>query len=78
MRTDWDGSSDKYARMISGWLSKLGLVEKRDKSFSVVIGGLTHNERIVEHLLLGAEYIKRGIRTLDDFKKSFANKEIEF
>jgi hypothetical protein len=32
----------------------------------------------VEHLLLGAEYIKRGILTLYDFKNSFVNKEIEF
>jgi len=32
----------------------------------------------VEHLLLGAEYIKRGILTLYDFKNKFENKEIEF
>ena len=27
MKTDWDGSSDKYARMIAKWLEKLGLVK---------------------------------------------------
>lgn len=28
IRSDREGSSDKYARMISGWLSKVGLVDK--------------------------------------------------
>lgn len=44
MKSDWDGSSDKYARMISGWLSKLGLVEKVPKEFNVNISG---SEKIV-------------------------------
>lgn len=33
IRQDWEGSSDKYARMISGWLTKLGLVKKEAKVF---------------------------------------------
>ena len=28
MRSDYEGTSDKYARMTAGWLAKLGLVEK--------------------------------------------------
>lgn len=28
IRSDYEGTSDKYARMIAGWLAKLGLVEK--------------------------------------------------
>lgn len=39
MRSDWDGSSDKYARMIGGWLVKLGLVNKVNKTFAVDVGG---------------------------------------
>ncbi len=35
IRQDWEGSSDKYARMIPGWLSKLGLVKKENKTFKV-------------------------------------------
>ena len=35
MRTDWDGSSDKYARMISKWLEKLGLVEQEPKYYEI-------------------------------------------
>lgn len=35
IRQDWEGSSDKYARMIAGWLSKLGLVKKEKKTFKV-------------------------------------------
>lgn len=44
IRQDWEGSSDKYARMIAGWLSKLGLVKKEDKTFKV--GDVSQVERI--------------------------------
>ncbi|WP_167957650.1 restriction endonuclease FokI C-terminal domain-containing protein [Anaerosporobacter faecicola] len=39
MKADWEGSSDKYARMIAKWLSKLGLVEMVSKTFDVSIQG---------------------------------------
>lgn len=35
MRMDWDGSSDKYARMIGKWLTKLGLLTQKSKYFDV-------------------------------------------
>ena len=35
MRMDWDGSSDKYARMIGKWLTKLKLVKQESKYFKV-------------------------------------------
>lgn len=41
MKTDWDGSADKYARMIGGWLYKLGLVNKTAKDFHLKVNGLT-------------------------------------
>lgn len=39
--SDWEGSSDKYARMICGWLGhhKIGWVNQQPKTVSVVIGG---------------------------------------
>ncbi|HEX3075903.1 MAG TPA: restriction endonuclease FokI recognition domain-containing protein, partial [Lachnospiraceae bacterium] len=33
MKADWEGSSDKYARMIAKWLTKLGLVTQIPKTF---------------------------------------------
>ena len=46
MKADWDGSSDKYARMIGSWLDKLGLVSKANKTFNVVVDGLTQSVSI--------------------------------
>ncbi|SFA86437.1 MULTISPECIES: restriction endonuclease FokI C-terminal domain-containing protein [unclassified Bacillus (in: firmicutes)] len=47
IRSDWEGSADKYARMIAGWLSKMGLVTQPRKDFVVpTVGGHTRNEYI--------------------------------
>lgn len=47
IRSDWEGSADKYARMISGWLVKMGLVAQGRKNFVVpTVGGSTRNEYI--------------------------------
>jgi hypothetical protein len=35
IKTDWDGSSDKYARMICSWLKALGWVKQEEKSFNI-------------------------------------------
>lgn len=35
MKTDWDGSADKYARMICSWLSTLDWVVKEPKNFII-------------------------------------------
>lgn len=37
IKTDWEGSADKYARMISKWLEKLGLVSQVPVKFNVDI-----------------------------------------
>ena len=39
MKADWEGASDKYARMIARWLANLGLVEQIKKNVSVTTGG---------------------------------------
>lgn len=46
IKTDWDGSSDKYARMISGWLVKLGLLIQRPKLVTIDFGGEVYSETI--------------------------------
>lgn len=35
MKTDWDGSSDKYARMICSWCIAMGWVKKESKCFLI-------------------------------------------
>lgn len=46
MRMDWDGSSDKYARMIGKWMSKLKLVTQEAKYFEVNCGTEIKQEMI--------------------------------
>lgn len=48
IRQNWEGSSDKYARMICGWLSnsQIGWVVKTRKTVTIQIG----NERFTEIL----------------------------
>lgn len=59
IRQDWEGSSDKYARMIAGWLTKLGLVKKQSKNFSIILDGLTHIESIPHAFLITGEGLKQ-------------------
>lgn len=59
MKSDWDGSSDKYARMIGGWLVKLGLVEKVKKTFAVEVDGLTVHVDISHAFKITAEGLKQ-------------------
>jgi len=35
MRTDWESTLDKYARMISGWLESVGLLRRVEKKFNI-------------------------------------------
>lgn len=59
IRQDWEGSSDKYARMIAGWLSKLGLVKSQKKYFDVNVDGLTHREYISHAFKITGEGLKQ-------------------
>lgn len=54
MRTDWDGSSDKYARMIAKWLVKLGLVEQIAKQITVSVAGIEYTETIGQAYVITA------------------------
>jgi hypothetical protein len=55
MRNDWEGSSDKYARMIAGWLGKLGLVQKINKSVMVAVGENDYTETIGQSFVITAQ-----------------------
>lgn len=46
MRSNYEGSSDKYARMICAWLKQLGWVEGSSKDVSVTIGQSTYSCKI--------------------------------
>jgi len=59
IRSDWEGSSDKYARMISNWLTKLGLVSTIRKEFDVVVGGRTQSEYISHAFKITMEGLKQ-------------------
>ncbi len=57
MKADWEGSSDKYARMIASWLEKLGLVEKLPKTVSVLTAGKEYKETIGQAYIITASGI---------------------
>lgn len=59
IRQDWEGSSDKYARMIAGWLTKLGLVKKQNKNFRITVDGLIHVESIPHAFKITGEGLKQ-------------------
>lgn len=60
MKSDWEGSSDKYARMIAKWLSKLGLVEMKPKNF------LVETKKGIKEVVIGQAYqiTAKGIKAL--------------
>lgn len=57
MKADWEGSSDKYARMIASWLEKLGLVEREPKKISVLMAGKVYEETIGQAYVITANGI---------------------
>jgi hypothetical protein len=61
LRTDTEGSSDKYARMIAKWLSKLGLLTQVSKEVEINIGGDKYKEKIGQSYMITA----KGIRALN-------------
>ena len=46
IRSDWESSSDKYARTIAQWLGHLGLVESCKKEVSVEYGHKMHSDTL--------------------------------
>lgn len=73
VRQNWEGSSDKYARMISGWLSKLGLVKKERKKFDAISNGIKYKEYIPHAFKITAD----GLRQLRRAKGTTSAKRIK-
>lgn len=57
MKSDWEGSSDKYARMIASWLEKLDLVEKVPKTITISSAGKSYTETIAHAYIITAKGI---------------------
>lgn len=60
MKANWEGSSDKYARMIASWMEKLGLVARVPKRITVQAWGGRHTEEIGQAYKITA----RGVTAL--------------
>lgn len=75
LRTDTEGSSDKYARMIAKWLTKVGLLKQVTKSITVNIGNDTYTENIGQSYVITTKGIKalNKVRGKSKFKKIAKN-----
>lgn len=58
LRTDTEGSSDKYARMIAKWLIKLDLLKQVTKTVVAEIGTNTFKENVGQSYVITAKGIK--------------------
>lgn len=76
IKTDWDGSSDKYARMISGWLVKLGLLVQRPKLVTVDFGGELYSETIGHAYMITDRGLKAVRRLLGINKVARVSKNV--
>ena len=66
MLTDWDGTSDKYARMIAGWLKQMGWLTQAKKRVPAIFGEERHEYLIPQAYLITAEGLqarRRGLGT---------------
>ena len=72
LRTDTEGSSDKYARMIAKWLSKLGLLVQVAKEVELSIGGKNYKEKIGQSYMITA----KGIQSLNKVNGRSRHKRI--
>lgn len=58
MKSDWDGSSDKYARQICKWLEKLGLLRQEEKEYEVSIGKDKSKEKLGQAYIITPDGLK--------------------
>ncbi len=76
MKSDWDGSSDKYARQICKWLQKLGLVRQVEKEYKFIIGTTQYNEKIGQAYLITPDGLKAYRRLQGINKVSKVSKNV--
>ena len=58
MKSEWDGSSDKYARQICKWLEKLNLVRQTEKEYKVKVGNLETIEKLGQAYIITPDGLK--------------------
>ena len=58
MLANWDGTSDKYARMIAGWLEDMGWVKKEEKLVKVTLGNEVYEYAIPQSYRITADGLK--------------------
>ncbi|GHU87752.1 hypothetical protein FACS1894202_02600 [Clostridia bacterium] len=78
MRNNWEGASDKYARMIASWLAKLGLVQKVSKDVTVTVGGTDYTETIGQSYMITAQGVTALNRALGKSRHARIGKNICF
>lgn len=79
MRSDTEGSSDKYARMICGWLKEIGWVDKCPKTVTATLGGKTYKCEISSAFKITAAGLRNYQMAIRNqmtagFQKSFTEK----
>lgn len=76
MKSDWDGSSDKYARQICKWLEKLDLIRQQEKEYKVLIGNIEYIEKLGQAYLITPEGLKAFRRVQGVNKVSKISKNV--
>lgn len=78
MKTDWDGSADKYARMTAKWLCKLDFVEQVAKKVSVLSAGVEYSAEIGQAYMITAAGVAALNRTVGRSRHKRISKNIYF
>jgi hypothetical protein len=78
MKADWEGASDKYARMIVRWLANLGFVRQVSKDVTVTVGGENFTETIGQAYIITAQGITALNRVLGKSRHPRIKKNICF
>ena len=76
IKTDWEGASDKYARMIARWLVNLGLVEQIKKDVFVNVGGNIYSETIGQAYMITTRGITAFNRSLGKSRHAKIKKNV--
>ena len=74
IRSDWESSSDKYARTIAQWLNQLGLIENCKKEISVEYGHKICSEKIGAFCITPKG--ERALRNIDGNSKHSKTEKI--
>lgn len=76
MKSDWDGSSDKYARQICKWLEKLGLVRQVEKEYNVKLTNKEYTEKLGQAYIITPDGLKAYRRLQGVNKVSKVSKNV--